>query len=98
MNAPALPAHDASATDYGNVGALLFSNLVANHATNGRAADSTDRTATREYCTAHGADTGANGRALVAIRHPGATAQAQKHCNNQCTDYNIFHVFHRVYL
>jgi hypothetical protein len=77
---------------------LVFTDLVADHAANRRAADSADSAAAREYCTAYGTNAGADGSALVTVRHPGTTAQAEQRGDHQCTDCNSFRVFHCIYL
>ncbi len=64
----------------------LFTDLVTDDAANSRAADRSDSAAAREHGTADGTDTGTDRGALVPIRHPGTTAQAEQHCDGQCTD------------
>jgi len=95
INTPATPAHAASAVTGGVAGQqLLFADLIADHAANRRATDSADCAAARQHGAAYGTDPGADGGTLVTVRHPGATAQAEQHCDGQRTDCKSFCGFH----
>ena len=65
---------------------LVFTNLVTDQPAYCRAADGSDRTATRDHGSANGANTGANCSALVALGHSGTPPQSEHHGDYQSTD------------
>jgi hypothetical protein len=73
---------------------LVLADLVAYHAADRRTADRPEGTAIRNDVSHASTDSSANRGALVTLRHPAATAQAEQHCRGDHTDCESMHCFH----
>jgi hypothetical protein len=72
----------------------VFTDLVADDATDRGAADRSECAAARENSTSDSTYAGADCGVPVLRRHPAATTQAEQHCHGHRTDCKSVHRFH----
>jgi hypothetical protein len=77
-----------------NPGVRLFTDLVADDATDCCAANCPDRAAARKDGASDSTDAGTDCSALVTRRHPATASQAEQHCHGQRTGCKHFRHFH----